>query len=208
MMSAKEMFEELGYSLKVDNNNLIEYSKEDCGHIAFDFDIETKRFYSRYFFSSSIQSTPHSITLDEFEAVQKQMEELGWFEEEKNEIKQETNYEHYKDEILEYYGQNLSVVKGRPTLCCETNCNDCDFKINQIGCRETAKYWLKQPYKKPKYKLTQCEYDMLDTIFENQARFSKVYLIDELKKKGYFKNIKCDSNVRVKDILANCEVVG
>lgn len=77
-MTAREMFEELGYSLKVDNNNLIEYSKEECGHIAFDFDIETKRFYSRYSFSSSIQSTPHSITLDEFEAVQKQMEELGW----------------------------------------------------------------------------------------------------------------------------------
>lgn len=122
------------------------------------------------------------------------------------EEKQETNYEHYKDEIIEYYGQNLAVVKGRPTLCCETNCNNCDFKINQIGCRETAKYWLKKPYKKLTYKLTQCEYDMLDTIFEKEARFSKVYLIDELKKKGYFKNIKCDSNVRVKNILANCEV--
>lgn len=123
------------------------------------------------------------------------------------EEKQETNYEHYKDEIIEYYGQNLAVVKGRPTLCCETNCNNCDFKINQIGCRETAKYWLKQPYKKPTYKLTQCEYDMLDTIFEKEARFSKVYLIGELKKKGYFKNIKCDSKVRVKNILANCEVI-
>ena len=33
-------------------------------------------------------------------------------------------------------------------------------------------------------------------------------LIGELKKKGYLENIKCDSNVRVKDILANCEVVG
>lgn len=120
----------------------------------------------------------------------------------------ETNFEHYKDEIIEYYGQNLAVVKGRPTLCCETNCNDCDFKINQIGCRETAKDWLKQPHIKPVYKLTQFEYDMLDTIFEKETMFSKVYLIGELKKKGYFENIKCHSNVRVKDILANCEVVG
>lgn len=149
-----------------------------------------------------------AIERDLLKAINKQAEELGWIEEEKQEIKQETNYEHYKDEILEYYGQNLAVVKGRPTLCCETNCNDCDFKINQIGCRETAKYWLNQPYKKPIYKLTQCEYDMLDTIFEKQARFSKVYLIGELKKKGYFKNIKCDSEVRVKDILENCEVEG
>lgn len=50
-MNAREMFEELGYSLKVDNNDLIEYSKEDCGHIDFYFLIETKRFYSRYCFS-------------------------------------------------------------------------------------------------------------------------------------------------------------
>lgn len=207
-MNAREMFEELGYSLKVDNNNLIEYSKEDCGHTDFCFEIETKRFYSRYSFSSSILSTPHSITLDEFEAVQKQMEELGWVEEENQEIKQETNIDHYKDEIIEDCSKSLAVVKGIPTLCYKTNCNECDFKINQIGCREKAKDWLKQPYKKPTYKLTQCEYDMLDTIFEKEARFSKVYFIGELNKKGYFKNIKCDSNVRVKDILENCEVVG
>ena len=124
------------------------------------------------------------------------------------EEKVETNFEHYKDEILEECSKDLAVVKGRPKLCYKINCNDCDFKINQIGCHEKVKDWLKQTYEKPKYKLTQCEYDMLDTIFEKEARFSKVYLIGELKKKGYLENIKCDSNVRVKDILANCEVVG
>ena len=31
--------------------------------------------------------------------------------------------------------------------------------------------------------------------------------IGELKKKGYFENIKCGRNVLVKDILANCEVI-
>lgn len=206
-MNAREMFEKLGYSLKVDNNNLIEYSKKDCGHIAFDFDIETKRFYSRYFFSSSIQSTPHSITLDEFKAVQKKMEELGWFEEEKNEIKQETNYEHYKDEIIEYYGQNLAVVKGRPTLCCETNCNNCDFKINQIGCRETAKYWLKKPYKKLTYKLNKFEIDLLQSFLKGHPlryQFKNINALAEMKEKGYFKGI--DENEAVEDILANCEV--
>lgn len=67
--------------------------------------------------------------------------------------------------------------------------------------------WFDQPFKKPTYKLTQCEYDMLDTIFEKEARFSTVYLIGELKKKGYFENIKCASEVLVKDILANCKVI-
>lgn len=124
------------------------------------------------------------------------------------EEKVETNFEHYKDRILDCCIDNLAVVKGIPKPCSKIDCNDCDFLTIQKDCHEIAKEWLKQPYKKLTYKLTQCEYDMLDTIFEKEARFSKVYLIGELKKKGYFENIKCHSNVRVKDILANCEVVG
>lgn len=204
-ITAKEMFEKLGYSLKVDNNNLIEYSKKDCGNIAFDFDIETKRFYSRYSFSSSIQSTPHSITLDEFEAVQKQMEELGWIEEEKNEIKQETNFEHFKDEIIEDYSQNLAVVKGRPTLCYKTNCNECDFKINQIGCREKAKDWLQQPYKKSPYKLTKFEKELLQ-CYPDTNSFKLFNSLNGMKEKGYFKGV--DENIPIHEILDNCEVVG
>jgi hypothetical protein len=77
------------------------------------------------------------------------MGEMSRFKEDINLIKElvnehfkdnvETNFEHFKDEIIEDYSQNLAVVKGRPTLCYKTNCNDCDFKINQIGCREKAK---------------------------------------------------------------------
>lgn len=207
-MTAREMFEELGYSLKVDNNNLIEYSKEDCGHISFCFDIETKRFYSMYSFSSSIHSTPHSITLDEFEAVQKQMEELGWFEEEKQEIKQETNFEHYKDEILECCTDHLAVVKGIPKPCSKTDCNDCDFLIIQKDCHEIAKDWLKQPCKKPTYKLSQFEYDLINTYrnVDDRCKFNGCYQLKILKEKGYFNDV--DKNESIKDILANCEVVG
>lgn len=203
-MNAREMFEELGYSLKVEHNDFIEYSKEDCGHIDFYFLIETKRFYSRYCFSPSFQSTAHSITLDEFEAVQKQMEELGWFEEEKQEIKQETNFEHYKDEILKDYAQNLAVVKGRPTLCYKTNCNDCDFKINQIGCREKAKDWLKQPHEKPVYKLTKFEKELLQ-CYPDIYSFKVFNSLNGMKEKGYFKGI--DDNEIIGDILAKCEVI-
>lgn len=65
------------------------------------------------------------------------------------EKKQETNLDYYKDEILENCIDNLAVVKGRPKLCYKTNCNDCDFKINQIGCRNKVKDWLKQTHEKP-----------------------------------------------------------
>lgn len=119
----------------------------------------------------------------------------------------ETNFEHYKDEILEECSKYLAVVKGIPTLCCETNCNDCDFKINQIGCRETAKYWLKQTYKKPVFKLTKFEYDLLQS-YSNiyKLKFKTMPFLDRMKEKGYFKGINEDETIE--DILAKCEVVG
>ena len=144
-MSAKEMFEELGYRC-IKSNNSIWYIN--------DSDEENYRSVEFYFCDCTFDAIgnygdPLMVNVKELEAINKQCKEIGWFEEEKQEIKQETNFEHYKDEILEDYAQNLAVVKGRPTLCYKTNCNDCDFKINQIGCREKAKDWLKQPHEKP-----------------------------------------------------------
>lgn len=129
------------------------------------------------------------------------------FEEEKQEIKQETNFEHYKDEILEDYAQNVAVVKGRPALCYKTNCNDCDFKINQIGCREMAKDWLNKPYEKPKYKLTQFEYDLLSVhkdykTYNNIA--NQIHLF-KMREKGYFRDV--DTKIPICEILDNCEVI-
>ena len=207
-MNAKEMFESLGYKysrnyIKYYGDEVIEYYKTEG--VKFVFLMKEHEFYVEYY------EEPKHITVNELQAINKQCEELGWLDE-KTEIKEArnpelTNFEYYKDEILDCCIDNLAVVKGIPKSCSKIDCNDCDFLTIQKECCEIAKDWLKQPYKKPKYKLTQCEYDMLDTIFEKEARFSRMYLIGELKKKGYFENIKCDSNVRVKDILANCEVI-
>ena len=207
-MSAKEMFEELGYSLKVEHNDFIEYSKEDCGRIDFYFLIETKRFYSRYCFLPSFRSTAHSITLDEFEAVQKQMKELGWLDE-KTEIKEArntevTNFEYYKDEILDNCLESLAVVKGRPKLCYKTNCNDCDFKLVQKGCHNKVKDWLKQTHIKPTYKLTKFEKELLE-CYSDVYSFKVFNSLNGMKEKGYFKGI--DDNELIGEILAKCEVV-
>lgn len=118
--------------------------------------------------------------------------------------KVETNLEHYFEYLSKLNMSDFALIDGRVTQCLGTGCSECDFNGD---CIEGKFRWLKQPYKKPTYKLTQCEYDMLDTVFEKEARFSTVYLIGELKKKGYFENIKCDSKVLVKDILASCEVI-
>lgn len=205
-MKAKEMFENLGYSLEVNSKDLIKYSKEDCGHIDFNFLIETKRFYSVYCFSQIYQPMAHSITLDEFESVQKQMEELGWFEEENKEIKQETNFEHYKDRILDCCIDNLAVVKGIPKPCSKIDCNDCDFLTIQKDCHEIAKDWLKQTHIKPKYKLTQFEFDLLNA-YKNSGMhqcISNYSTLLEMYGKGHFKSI--DTSTPIHEILDNYEV--
>lgn len=116
----------------------------------------------------------------------------------------ETNFEHYKDEILECCIDHLAVVKGIPKPCSKTDCNDCDFKINQIGCIENAKDWLKQPYKKPVYKLTKFEKELLQ-CYPDINIFKVFNPLNEMKKKGYFKGI--DDNETIGSILAKCEVI-
>lgn len=142
-MTAGEMFEELGYSLEAHNEYTIKYSKEECDYTTFDFNLKKKKIYSRF------MSAAHGITLDELKAVIRQAKELGWLEEEKNEIKQETNFEHYKDRILDCCVDELAISKGKVVKCCAIPCSECDFEDKNghcIGNREIMK-WLKQPYK-------------------------------------------------------------
>lgn len=76
-MNAKEMFEELGYSLEVNSEDLIKYSRNVCGYTFFRFRLKNKEFCSGY------QSVAHTATRDELKAVIQQFKELGWTEEEK-----------------------------------------------------------------------------------------------------------------------------
>lgn len=129
--------------------------------------------------------------------------------EEKVEIKEAinpevTNLEYYKDEILENCIENLAVVKGRPKLCYKTNCNDCDFKINQKECHKMAKDWLKHPHEKPVYKLTKFEKELLE-CYSDVYSFKVFNSLNGMKEKGYFKGI--DDNELIGEILAKCEVV-
>lgn len=79
------------------------------------------------------------------------------------EEKQETNYEHYKDEIIENCGFTFALVDGKPHKCSDVNCCDCGFSTGH-GCGEKIKEWLKSPYKKPIYKLSQFEYDLIKSF--------------------------------------------
>ena len=116
----------------------------------------------------------------------------------------ETNFDHYKDRILDCCIDNLAVVKGIPKSCTKIDCNDCDFLTIQKECCEIAKDWLKQPYKKLTYKLTKFEKELLQ-CYPDTNSFKLFNSLNGMKEKGYFKNV--DKNELIKDILENCEVI-
>lgn len=197
-MNAKEMFKQLGYEFEKEYtgdgvNDTYRYNKCSRPNDSVIFYLDGKQII--------IYQTFNTIHVNELQAIIQQCKELGWLDEEQRE---ETNLDHYKDEILENCLDSLAVVKGRPKLCYKTSCNDCDFKLVQKECHNKVKDWLKQAHKKPTYKLTQFEYDLLQH-FSVDFKFKEMGLLKEMKEKGHFKNINGDE--LIKDILESCEVI-
>nr|DAZ50651.1 MAG TPA: hypothetical protein [Caudoviricetes sp.] len=122
------------------------------------------------------------------------------------EEKAKTNYEHFKDEIIENTGFQFSLVDGKPHQCSDVRCLDCGFSTGH-GCNEKIKEWLKKPYEKQKYKLSRFEYDLLNAykvsgILNSIRNYSALF---ELYEKGYFKDV--DLKATIVEILDNCEVI-
>lgn len=127
------------------------------------------------------------------------------FEEERQEIKQETNYEHFKDEIIQNSVFCFALADGKPCQCSDISCRECRFSTGH-GCNEKIKEWLNKPYEKPKYKITQFEYDLLSVhkdykTYNNIANQTHLF---KMREKGYFKDV--DTNIPIREILDNCEV--
>lgn len=60
-------------------------------------------------------------------------------------------------------------------------------------------------YKESKYMLSPSEYELLQ-IYSGDFRFKDINLLRTMKKQGFFK--KVPGTLTIKDILANCEVIG
>lgn len=199
-MKAKELFGKLGYKKQVSFDSIcFVYENEDTSDFEIIFDLKSKKIHTYGACSDK------SISIDELNAIYKQCEELGWIEEEKQE-KQETNYEHYKDKIIEDGIWNLALVNGTPKRCHNVYCNDCDFKTSR-ECKKKLEEWLKHPYKKLPYKLSQFEFDIIQTYRDchESCKISEFKQLIELKDKGYFKCI--DHDTKIQDVLKNCEVI-
>lgn len=195
-MNAREMFEALGYEEQFKGSDIY-INRKYGARIAFD------NYDGGTIDVAELCYIPRKL----LKAINMRCQELGWIEEEKQEIKQESNFEHYKDRILDCCIDHLAVVKGIPKQCTKIDCNDCDFLTIQKECCEIAKDWLKQPYKKLTYKLNKFEFDLIQTYRDcnTDCKLSEQRILRELKDKGYFKCVDYDTNI--KDILVNCEVV-
>lgn len=199
-MNAKEMFKQLGYEIEKEytsdgGNDTYRYNKCSRPNDSVIFYLDGKQIM--------IYQTFNTINVNELQAIIQQCKELGWLEEEQRE---ETNFEHYKDEIIEVYIEDLAISKGRMTQCCGILCSECGFADENgdcIGHRRIIE-WLKKPYQKQTYKLTQFEYDLLQH-FSVDFKFKEMGLLKEMKEKGHFKNINGDE--LIKDILESCEVI-
>lgn len=120
------------------------------------------------------------------------------------EEKQETNLDHYFEDLLKTGGR-YAFVNGKIKHCWNTICCDCAFKGG--NCHGEKIKWLASPYEKPIYKLTQCEYDLLNAYKNSGMRqcISNYGTLLELYKKGYFKDI--GTSIPIHEILDNYEVI-
>lgn len=199
MKTAKEMFEELGYEFEKEYtsdgvNDTYIYNK--CSRSdSIIFALNGKNIIINKIF--------HTISLNELQAIIQQINELGWLEG-KQAIKSETNLEHYFDDLLKV-GNRFTFMDGKIENCCNVMCSKCVFCS---GCGAKRFEWLASSYRKPTYKLSQFEHDLLNTFdrCKECCLLNEIECLKKLREKGYFKGI--DPFTKVHDIIDNCEVVG
>lgn len=134
------------------------------------------------------------------------------------EVNKESNLEHYHDKIIELGGFRNFAVRNNEIQSCVNNlggdCDNCIFsksfqkhdsdELCDRLCEDKKFEWLHQRYNE--HKLTQFEYDLL--ITNNMAKGKRLKdfdIYENLQEVGYFKNL--DFNLKIEDILDNCEVV-
>lgn len=199
-MNAEQMFEELGYEKKEESEGVLLYISDFENSILF----EKKRvtITNLYCYGRITININHLLE----NAIHKQFKELGWLEEkdEHFEERQETNLEHYYNDILKLNG-SFSLINGKIGICQGICCSRCAF--NKDYCQVGRVEWLKQPYKNPAYKLSQFEYDLINAFdrCKECCLLNEIECLKKLREKGYFKGI--DPFTKVHEIIDNCEVI-
>lgn len=202
-MNAREMFEKLGYEFK-------EIFYDDESNYTYEYSCGGKRFIFQNIDEKGIVTdSVKYICSDELKAIIQQINELGWYGEEQattQEIKKETNFEHFEDEIREV-NFDFAVRDGKVIPCKSAYCNECHFNGNSTSCYALKVEWLYQPYTKIKYTLTEPEYNILKVVQMAKRIEPSDYhrLLLCFKQKGYFKKIPIADPIE--DILEHSEVI-
>lgn len=143
---------------------------------------------------------------EDFKQLAAWLEELKQYREERI---QETNLDHFQQEILEKGLWNLAVVKGRPERCDHTKCLDCELsKDRSRGCHEKVMNWLKQPRKAPAIKLTKFEIDLLQSCSQGYSpkyQFKNINSLTEMRKKKAVKAMLRDFVQQVVNLSESLE---
>lgn len=193
-MTAEQMFEEQRYKRNEENEEIIYLQRFGSGYFRITFDLSKEEIAIDTNMENVIES-------DLLQAIIQQAKELGWLEEEK---KTETNFQHYFECLSKRKMSDFALIDGRFTKCSDTSCSECDFNGD---CIEGKFRWLKQPYKKLPYKLSQFEFDLLNAYKNSGMRqcISNYGTLLEMYGKGHLKGI--DTSTPIHEILDNCKVV-
>lgn len=203
-MNADKMLENEGYvfsdtTITPDKKAVVSYINEQKWNRIV-FILEDKLWLAISFLECVI-----ALDAQVTKAVLKKCEEMGWVE---SEPRQESNLDHYYNEILEVHPSLFGLSNGRIKKCKDMYCFECDFNADKkTNCHSESIKWLASPYKKPTYKLTQFEYDLIKAFdrCKECCLLNEIECLKRLREKGYFNGI--DPFTKVHEIIENCEVI-
>lgn len=199
-MKAEELFEKLGYKKQVGFESIcFLYENEDTADFEIIFDLKSKKIHTHGGY------TDKSISVDELEAIKKQCKELDWIDE-----KICTNFS--SGQSGEFMCSNCGIyLDDLSQIVIPESCNE---NVKQDGyelryCPNCGCKIVNYEYfaKKAKYKVTQFEFDLLNTyrFCSDSCKFHNCTQLREMKVKGYFKDV--NANATIHDILWNCGVI-
>lgn len=198
-MKAEELFEKLGYKKQVGFESIcFIYENEDTVNFEIIFDLKNKNIHTHGGY------TDKSLSMDELNAIKKQCEELDWVGE-----KICTNFSSGQGEFMcsncGIYLDDLSQIVIPES--CNENVKQDEYELRycpNCGCKIVD---YQHFAKKAKYKVTQFEFDLLNTyrFCKEECKFRDCTQLRELKVIGYYKDVDADAKIR--DILWNCGVI-
>lgn len=197
-MSAEQMFEKLGYT-KCNNCTNPSYFKKDDPYAWINFNNK------KVAISSQLDLGYESLDYELIEAIYKQCQELDWVDEQICTNFTDPTSDYFICSNCGIYLEDFSqTVLGGDD---KRNVNQDGYELRycpNCGCKIVD---YDHFAKKAKYKVTQFEFDLLNTyrFCKEGCKFRDCTQLREMKVKGYFKDIDADAKIR--DILWNCGVV-